>query len=469
MKKISAIALCLFSVLVQAAAAGSPAKYHFHRKIEWTAPGAENIVAFNLDSDIYASTEKDLADLRIYDVSKADNPIETPYQLQAVAQRREVRVRHVLSTEIQSLKENGKNIEITLKLPKKSPPADGFHFNTPLKNFERKVRISGSDDGQTWTPLVEGGLIFDYSRYMDVSNFEVALPENSFRQFKIMVEDVNDEQQSPYKALKRIMRGDVEQERLELTEFRNRALRINRIDMVYYVANERVEREKKTDYPIVKFQCKQDAKEKRTIITVATLREPLTSFTLETPGKNFIRRASVETPLTVRSSSGLQGHETEWREIGSATLSKLDFRGFHREQLKIEFPEHREAKYRIVVHNQDNPPLDISAVKAEGNVYHALFLAQQGKSYCVFYGSDTAKSPQYEAAAVLAALGKGVQTIDAQLGAQIDNAKFAEESHWLAKLLNNWFFLGTAIAIMTVALGWGLYSAGRRLDQLPKD
>jgi len=38
----------------------------------------------------------------------------------------------------------------------------------------------------------------------------------------------------------------------------------------------------------------------------------------------------------------------------------------------------------------------------------------------------------------------------------------------LRRLLNNPIFLGVGIALMVVGLGWGLYRAGRRIEELPK-
>jgi hypothetical protein len=470
MKLIYTLAVCALVGAAAPATAEEGVGYRFCKDVERGPATAEEIIAFTLDSDIYAATRNGLPDLRVLDLSKADTPVEAPYQIEPQLERRAERVRRTLPTKIMDLKENGNNIEIRLSLPEKSPAAEGFSFSTPLKDFERKVQVAGSEDGKNWTPLTGDGVIFDYSRYMDVSNHDVALPTNSFRQFKITVEDVTEERQSPFMELERTMRGGKEQQRVETSGVERRPLRINHIDMIYYVSRELVERAKNANYPVVEFKAKEDAEKKQTIIEVITRREPLTSFTLETPSKNFSRRASVQIPMTVRSPAALQPDRTEWAEIGSATVSKLQFRGFNREKLAISFPEHREEKYRIVIDNQDNPPLEIKGVKAEGNVYRLVFLAQQGKPYRVFYGSEKAEAPKYEAATVLGALGKGFQPVEVQLGRQTDNAAFAGEPDLLLRrLLNNWIFLGAAIALMVAVLGWGLFRAGRHLDQLPNE
>src|SRR5439155_17699554 len=137
------------------------------------------------------------------------------------------------------------------------------------------------------------------------------------------------------------------------------------------------------------FAATDDAAKKRTVVTLRTRREPLTRFTLETPSRNFSRKAVVEVPV-------VQGVNTEWRPIAEATISKFSFRNQHREQLTITMPERREEQYRIVIRNEDNPPLNVTGVRAEGSVQRVVFLAQPGKTYRVFYGSETAEAPKYE-------------------------------------------------------------------------
>jgi hypothetical protein len=441
-------------------------EYHFLKQLISESSQAEEIAYFAPDGEIYAATRDGLPDMRILD----DTGTETPYQLEPDIERSAERVSHTMETVIQSLTEVGKNIEIRLVLAKNSPSAEGFQFATPLRNFEHKVRVAGSNDGVTWTPLAVEGLIFDYSRYMDVSNKEVALPANNFRQFKINIDNTADDRQSPYKELTRTMRAGQEAEQVERTAVETRPLRIDRIDMIYHVAHDRMERTKKVEYPIEKFQAAQDADTKQTIIDIDSRRAPLTGFTLETSSRNFSRRASVQAQTSVPGRGHLQPDRIQWLEIGGATISKLQLQNFQRQQLAISFPEHRETKYRIVIDNEDNPPLDITDIKAEGNVYRVTFLAQKDKSYSVLYGSEDAQSPKYETAAVLAALRKGFQPAEVKLGSQTANKAFAKQPDLkFRNLLGNWYFLGAAIALMVAVLGWALYRAGRQLEKLPMD
>jgi len=455
MKLQTGLVLCLVLGLAISATAESPPRFRFWKALDRGSSQDEEIVAFTLDSDTYAATRPDFPDLRVVDATQ----VEVPYQREADMEFREERTRQGFSSEVVSLRQDGNAIEVLVRLPEKSPNADGFTITTPQNDYERKVQVFGSLDGTDWKPLVADSIIFDYSRFMDVSNREIELPANNFRQFKLHIGDVTDEKELPFKELTRTFRSDKEEERVERTTILRRTFRIDRIGAWHTVVQQRVRRAKSANYPVTNFESKEDRANKQTILSFRTRREPLTSVTLVTPSRNFYRRAVVQVPV-------VKGVKTEWQEIGTANVSNLGFRSYRREQLKIEFPEHREEQYRIVLYNEDNPPLEFTDVTAEGNVYRVVFLAQKSQEYRAFFGSESASSPKYEAGVVLAALRReDFQPVLATLGAQAENADFTGESAFaLRRLLNNWFFLGGVICLMVVALGWSLFRAGKRLE-----
>ncbi|MHB9081055.1 MAG: DUF3999 family protein [Pirellulaceae bacterium] len=460
MRLLQGLVACLVIGAAWPVTAESPTQFRFWKTLDRGVARDEEIIAFVLDSDIFSATRGGFPDIRIVDEVQA----EAPYQLESDVEYREELSRQAFGTEIVSLREEGTAIEVQLRIPVDSPLADGFTLATPQADYERKIQVSGSLDGSEWTPLVTDHIIFDYTRYMDVSNREIALPANNCRQFKLLIADVTDDKESPYKEMTRTFRGGKEEQLVEQTKVERRTFRIDGIEAWHNVTQQRVRKTKTTVYPILGFESQEDASKKLTTLTVHTRREPISSLTLETSSRNFYRRAVVEVPE-------VQGVRTEWREIGSATVSNFGFRNYRREQLKIEFPEHREPTFRIVLHNEDNPPLDIQGVKAEGNVYRVVFLAQPAKSYRCYYGSEVAEVPKYEAATVLSALRQeDFRPVAAQLGEESANQDFGEEpSLAVRKLLNNWIFLGTVICLVVVVLGWSLYRAGHHLDELPQD
>jgi hypothetical protein len=457
MKPVHAVITCVLGSFALLAAVSATANLHYWKAIDSGTIKDEEIVAVTFDSDLFAATRAGYPDLRIVD----EQQNEVPCQCEPAVEYRQTRTRQSVATQVVSLHQEGNAIQLRLRLPDSSGAAEGLSFETPLTNYERKISVLGSANGSDWSPLVPEGIIYDYTRFMDLANRDVPLPKNHFREFKVTIEDVTDEKESPIKELTRTFHGRTEDERKEQTLIERRPFRIDRIMAWHMAVGERVQQAKIAGYPIIGLENKDDTSRKATIITLRTHREPITHFTVETPSHNFSRRIDVEVPL-------VRGARTDWQPIAGATLFNFRFRTQQREQLSITFPERREETYRLVIHNEDNPPLTIAGVRAEGNVERLLFLAQPSRTYRVFYGSETVATPRYESATVLGALRQEYQPILATLGPQHENTGFANEPGEAVRgLLNNWFFLGAVICLMVAVLGWCLFRAGRRLQAEP--
>ena len=209
------------------------------------------------------------------------------------------------------------------------PAADGLSIFTPLTNYERRVDVYGSDDGVDWTPLVSDRLVFDYSRYMDVSNREVALPKNAYRQLKVSIAGIADAKESPFLDLTRKFRGDSETERTEKTVLERRPFRMNRIELWHDAPEKLSETEKSVDYKVANWRAEEDAKAKTTIVQVSTRREPVSELTLVTSSRNFSRSAVLEIPVKralARSGSTLAAARCRWWTLAATTRKACIFR-----------------------------------------------------------------------------------------------------------------------------------------------
>jgi len=453
---------CLIcSVLLTFALPGmatEPASFRCSKPIDRGTATGESILAVTLDSDVYAATRRDFPDLRIFDARDH----EVPCLLEKATEPRTRTVRNACQSTVVSLKERGDGLDVIVRLDADAPAADGLNIMTPLANYERRVSIEGSNDGLGWTPLLAGGVIFDYSRYMDIGNRELRLPYNSYRQFRLSISGIADAKESPFLDLTRKYRGGRETERTETTVLERRPFRIDRIELWHEQAEKTFEYDRKADYKAAGWRVEESPAAKRTIVEVTMRREPLTELTLETSSRNFSREATIQKSMP-------HGARTEWSDIGSGRISVVDFGGFHRATLGVSFPEERQTAYRIVIHNEDNPPLVITGVKPRGNVYRAVFLAAKGETYHLGYGSQEAAAPQYDAAIVLAPLRERQAPQEARLGVETPGAAPGEPPVDLRQLLNNPLFLGPVIAALVALLGWALWRATRRINELPKE
>jgi hypothetical protein len=431
-------------------------RFRFHKDIDGKAAPGEDLLAAVLDPDVYEAAREGFPDLRIRD----EAGIEVPYLVERAVEWQTKHDREACSSEVVSLRDrSGKALEIVVKLRDEALAADGLTVVTPLTDYEHRLKVFGSRGDQVWSPLVADGLIFDYTRYMDVRNRDVRLPPNDFRRFKLEIQQATDLRESPLQELARGLRQGRQEEQFERSLFERRPFRIDRIDLWRTVEKESVIRAMHAVYRAPLVQIEQDAEEKVTRINLRSRREPLTGFTLESPSRNFSRNVRVRVPLT-------RGVRTDWMEIGHGAVHRFGLKGFLKEGLTVGFAERRSESYQIVIESADNPPLEITSVHAEGNVYRLLFLARQGHRYRLDYGSDIARSPRYDTATVLDSLGPKYPQIEVRLGSQVENPGY-RESTGLGKLLNSSAFLFLALAVMTMALAWLLLRAGKRIKKQP--
>jgi len=447
-----AFVLCAFA---RPALADEPA-FEFTREIKTPPLKQEELLSIILDAHVFASTQGGLGDIRLFD--EKGNTV--PYLLRKLQTTRPRSVRNTWPAREPTVRPVGDGLEIIVQLNEKDPHPNGLSLITPLRNFEQRVRVYTSADGD-WEPAGKEAVLFDYSRYMDARNDSVSFPETARRRFRIVVDDVTVEQQSELTALTRRLQGEEETERTEQAIVDRRPFRIDRIDFWREVVHDRATGDEKSDYAVMFHDVEQDKKKQQTIIPIDTERQPLTSLKLETPDRNFSRHATVEVER-------VQGVKRSWEQIGEGTISRIDFKNLKREELSISFPESRRLRCRMIIDNRDSPILNVTGIKAEGNVYELVFLAHPKSGYTLLYGSADAESADYDTAAIQQLLNERFEPARASLGEQTPRQRAGGPAafKW-SKILNSPLLLGGAITLLVIVLGWGLYRALKRVEKLP--
>jgi hypothetical protein len=434
-----------------AAAAFDPTEWRFHSRVEVPYFPAEEIVAIELNADVYEYMRPDGADLRILD----EMGREIPYLLQRLVRGRRRSVREPCPARLLNLEEKDNQLEITYELAAQAGVPDGLAIVTPLRDFERFVTVLGSTDGAAWRTLTHEAPIFDFSRFMDVARFDVPVPAGDCRHFRILIRDVTDAARSPWAQLTRELASDGSGRTVEALAVENRPLRIDRLEFWRNATREDAHADETSEYPVQSVAVLREGK--LTHVDVTVRREPLTAFTLLTPSRNFSRRVTV----SVREQEGLQ---TRWRQVGAGQWLKIDFRALQREELTVRFPEQRAEVYRLTVDDGDSPPLEVRGVRAEGNVYRATFLAFPGRTYDLYYGGADARAPAYDQVTVLNPLQDAYRAQPVLLGRRLLNERFAQRPAAADWFRRPWVLVAAA-AVAVLVLGWGLYQASRRLDR----
>ncbi len=459
----------ILSVLLCAAGLSARAAdpSEFSRMKELAPPaGTEgrSIAAAVLDPELYAASRDDLGDLRVFRAGTA-----VPHITERVTESRPRTVREIQSARRFSFREDaGNRIEVVFELLGDNPRADGLEILTPLRDYERTLRVSTSADGAAWSALLPEAQLFDYTRYMDVAQREAAFPAPATTRFvKLEIFRADDAKTAPILELTREFRQGKAESEIQKTTVETRPFRM---DDVRFWKNRTVDEFKadvKRDYPAAGFTVTRNPKEKTTIIEVKTRREPLTALRLATDSMNFRRAVTVQ----IRRAPG--GEEDwaptagdEWRTIAAGAVSDLSFRTVHRSSLTVAFPETRAAGYRLVIHDGDNPPLTITGVSGSGNVYRAVFLAESATPHVLYYGAPSMQPPEYDAAAVLGQLRQDFQPAVWTAGPEKANPGCTPRSgggKWHAFFAKKLVF-GGIIALVVLALGWALVRAVRHAE-----
>lgn len=439
---IAAVAVIL-SAVSAAAAPSQPCS----RPVIFPGSG-EEVYAVELDRGVYRVTPSDFADLRLI----VGDGQEVPYKVEKVIEKIWRRATVPVSGRVASLRElPGNRLEVVWAPNADQGTATGLRFETAQRDFERKVSVYDERD----TALVGDALLYDYSRFMDMRALEVRLPANSASQYRVVIDEITDEAVSPFTEITRSLSGKNEQGRQERYSLERRPMRIERVSAWREAMVEAENRERLNDYGAFDISVDDKSETGKTLVTVTTAREPLTALHIETDSRNFSRRVEVQ-------AESVTGVQRGWRHVGGDTISVVQFRAFREAHLKVAFPERREARFRLVIHNGDSPPLRITGIRGEGPVYRMLFLHDGSRALRLEYGGAEMRPPAYDAAAVLGALGQKAQPVVARLGPAVSQEPAREAFAWRRWLNSQAAFVAITVLVVAV-LAWSLFRAAKRV------
>ena len=424
----------LFPVFLFAAA---PADCAFTRPILGADLAAPRLVEVRLDAPVFAATQSGYADLRLFNAAGQELPrlVEPLFTLQ------ERIARHPVASHPTTLRELPDNrIEARFELEKDALPPVGIAIRTPLRDFIRTVHIYGSEDGQTWEPLVADAEIFDYSRYMDIRRTEIPLPKTTYRRFAVEIGNASEERAQP---LIRLVQANG-QDQSRAFDLLQTAFRIDGV--AFWRETTIMEKDQPVlqDWPHAGMDVAPNADDQTTQVTLKTGRAPVSRLVLDSPARNFQRSVSVQIPV-------LAAGRTQWRTVADGSLTRVDLPGYARNDVEIQFPEQRVEELRLVIRNADNPPLEIANVLPRGPVYRLLWLAEPGAAYRLAYGSEAMDAPAYDLFAIRTALEKGIPPELWKLGDPAAAAP-ARKSFSLGEFLSRPLVFGAFLVLAALAM-----------------
>ena len=455
MKKIMPI-IMIALLAGKARADADPRDFQWIKRLISPESTTNSVAVCEMDEEMLRDIDDNYANIRVFN----DSEKEVPFAIRT-KQRKKIEMRECeVETKETSFKELPDNMaEIALEQVKtqNKPLAKpcALTISTRIKNYEKNIMVSGSNDGKMWEVIVENQPIFDYSRFIDVRNNRVNLNSEPYKFYKIIISNISEKQQSPIVNIARDMRESEVFSELEETSFRREDFRIEKITLLtlkpFEVKTSVVTRE----YTVENLKVAHDAKDKKSIVTFSTGNMPVSEIIVVTSSSNFSRAIRVE---------GLEksGSSETWRRMTIGNISRIKMGQFERDNVSVSIPSAKRFRdYRLTIENMDSPALDIDGIKIIGPVQELVFPLEPNKKYRAFYGGINIDSPRYDITDVLRKTDGETAGIYSP-EAREPNPAF--EPNKGKHLMDSKKFLVIAIVIMVAVLLWVIAGSGKKIN-----
>ena len=329
-------------------AAGLPADWQHEQPFNVAASG---LVKLNLPVETLDAARPALEDLRLYDDAGNEVPylIERPVPMVKVVQN--VKSFHISLT----LSNTAIVLETGL-----TQPLDDVTLETPAGSFLKPVRIEGSTDLKRWQPLEQGQPIF---RQPDgVNRLHVSFPAGTWPWLRLTVDD----------------------QRTPPIPFTGAHIRVA------------VTEPAPTGWmPVTIAERDENPGETRLALNLGAANLSLTAVQIETAEPLFTRHVTFAVPQVSEDTI----HE---QTIGQGVIYRVAVEGQPAaESLLAPFESQvRSRELLLFIHNQDSPPLPITAVRVERRPVYLVFLARQAGTYHLLTGNGQCAAPRYDLAAL---------------------------------------------------------------------
>lgn len=436
------------------------------RSIELPTVDKDTMVGIPLDRNIYSASLQQLSDLRIVD----DREIELPFirrTLVSETKKTVPRYESINEPKVQLLENNTISIQFAIDPETHKQPIKGFSLVTGLVNFERTLTLEyRKKETDNWEIILKDFLIYDYSQFLDTRNTSITLPENQPALtggfFRIQIQQAIQEQELKWMTLRRTLKENTEVGREETLEINRQPFRIDRI--TFWQEDEVVDHSQPQlqDIPLSNINVQNDKDSRSTWIDFELSLEPLSELTLSARDNNF-NRACRLISLDDTSTDNYKQANT----IASMNLSKISISGIEYQQLTLRCPENRHIRYRLIIDNGDNPPLEDLKLTAKGSVEQLIFIATPGRKYRLSYGVADRVTPSYDTLAIQTALTAKIQPLTGSLGkveSFTPKAKEVPPTPWYE---NIWLATGVITSLIVVLL-ITILNASKRLEGMPK-
>ena len=427
------LALAIFSVV---GADFSLEEWHYTRAVTVPAAvGQEGLVELVLDREVFAGSAReresfpfavseaavpspyDLADLRLV----RGMGQEVPYKLEVLrGQEQRSGLPAVL---LQQTYLPGQHASLTADLRREGTLHNEVELHVRSRNLRRTATVETSADAASWKVVAQQD-IYDFAieqRLFSVTSTRIRYPESQARYIRVRVAETEGEPlEVPTIAVFRVQESPA----------------------------------RKASYPTTLSQ--REERDGSTLLTLDTGAQglPHSRVELGIAEGNFSREVTLEA-----SSDG-----ERWVPLaGGGIIFSYGTPQFVGREVTVAYRETAHRYLRLMVDNQDSPPLTISAATVTGDRARLVFLAEPGVEYRLYYGSAGARRPLYDLERLFPFL-LSQELLQARLGPETTNPGFlppepplTERYPWLLRVAV------TVMAVLLLLLALGLIRQVRKV------
>jgi hypothetical protein len=371
MKKCAALTIG-FSFAVSTAGAAFDAK-------GWTWQAAidtgsqSGFVAFPISDEVFDRSQPELADLRITDSKNNLVPHMLKWSVPTTEARTVPRAVQLLNETYQPRQFSRVTLDFGQPIVKSQ-----VDVSLPGKNFRRKALLEGSTDSQSWETVAENLWLFDVT-LPDKSFKSQALhfPPNNFRYLRLTVYNMPDDPERV--TIDGVSVNDV-QAATTGTAVRQVALKPGQ--------PKQDEKHKLTEW-----ESDLGSRNLPVVAAEFSFSDPYFNRAYELCGRN-----STTQTIQQHSEAGTRPvtQETPWESVASGVLYRIMENSGSKDGLRAT---NIRAPYRflkLVVRNEDNPPLHLDGVTVSVSEAKVVFSAAPFEKYALRGGNLNAGYPSYD-------------------------------------------------------------------------
>ena len=332
------------------------------------------LLRFSVPLETLSAARAGLEDLRLSD----NNGREMPYLLERPIQPQRT-IRPPLSFQV-TVKDATTMITLETGL---SQALAGVSLQTPTADFLKAVQIEGSNNGITWTVLAQGQPVFRQPN--GASMLMVSFPPGVWPWLRLTLDD---RRSAPIPVTGAQLHAE--------------APATAPAEAVEASLRQRTEEPGQT----------------RLSLRLAGVNFTLAGLLIETPEPLFTRAVKL-------SQQQLIDNELRESVIARDSIYRVAVEGQPSAQnltCAVDVPV-RSRELVLTIQNDDNPPLQLTALKAERRPVYLTFLALQSGPYYLLTGNSQCASPSYDLAALKSDL-PGAELVGVTPGALTTNAAF---------------------------------------------